>query len=55
LTLKKKLAAQALGKLKYFLGIEVAYSTKAIFISQRKFVLDLFKETCKLGLLMSSY
>jgi len=38
-----------LGKLKYFLGIEVAYSRQGIFISQRKYILDLFKETGKLG------
>ena len=34
-----------LGKLKYFLGIEVAYSKKGIFISQQKYVTDLLKET----------
>ncbi|RDY11984.1 putative mitochondrial protein, partial [Mucuna pruriens] len=53
LTLKEKLATQfeikELGKLKYFLGIEVAYSKQGIFISQMKYVLDLFKETRKLG------
>ncbi|RDX60598.1 hypothetical protein CR513_61247, partial [Mucuna pruriens] len=53
LNLKEKLATQfemkELGKLKYFLGIEVAYSKQGIFISQRKYVLDLFKETEKLG------
>jgi len=47
--LKEKLAAQFemkdLGKLKYFLGIEVAYSKKGIFISQQKYVIDLLKET----------
>jgi len=35
-----------LGKLKYFPGIEVAYSKKGIFISQRQYVIDLLKETC---------
>ncbi|RDX98200.1 hypothetical protein CR513_18909, partial [Mucuna pruriens] len=53
LTLKEKLAIQfemkELGKLKYFLGIEVAYSKQGIFIFQRKYVLDLLKETGKLG------
>ena len=34
-----------LGKLKYFLGIKVARSNKGIFLSQRKYVLDLLKET----------
>lgn len=44
---RKELAAQFemknLGKLKYFLGVEVAYSKQGIFISQRKYVLDLLK------------
>ncbi|KAM2246579.1 hypothetical protein COP2_007815 [Malus domestica] len=41
-----------LGKLKYFLGIEVTQSKHGIFLSQRKYVLDLLAETgmldCKL-------
>ena len=37
-----------LGGLKYFLGIEVARSQKGIFLSQRKYVLDLLS---KVGLL----
>ncbi|RDX94047.1 Copia protein, partial [Mucuna pruriens] len=53
LTLKEKLATQfemkELGKPKYFLGIKVAYSKQGIFISQRKYILDLLKETGKLG------
>ncbi|RDY01436.1 hypothetical protein CR513_15229, partial [Mucuna pruriens] len=53
LTLKEKLATKfemkELGKLKYFLEIEVAYSKQGIFISQMKNVLDLLKETGKLG------
>ncbi|RDY04056.1 putative mitochondrial protein, partial [Mucuna pruriens] len=53
LTLKEKLTTQfemkELGKLKYFLGIEVVYYKQGIFISQRKYVLDLLKETGKLG------
>ncbi|RDY14844.1 putative mitochondrial protein, partial [Mucuna pruriens] len=36
-----------LGKLKYFLGIKVAYSKQGI--SQRKYVLNLLKEIEKLG------
>lgn len=38
-----------LGKLQYFLGIEIARSKQGIFISQRKYVLDLLRETGKLG------
>jgi Reverse transcriptase (RNA-dependent DNA polymerase) len=38
-----------LGKLKYFLGIKIVHSQKGLFISQRKYVLDLLKETGKLG------
>ena len=38
-----------LGKLKYFLGIEVVYSTQGIFISQQKYVIDLLIETGKIG------
>ena len=38
-----------LGKLKYFLGIEVAYSTQRIFISQQKYVIDLLAKTGKIG------
>ncbi|KAM0963722.1 hypothetical protein ACFX1Q_023649 [Malus domestica] len=38
-----------LGDLKYFLGVEVARSSRGIFLSQRKYVLDLLKETCILG------
>jgi len=33
-----------LGGLKYFLGIEVARSEQGIFLSQRKYVLDLLSE-----------
>ena len=38
-----------LGILKYFLGIEVAYSKVDIFLSQRKYILDLLHETGLLG------
>ncbi|RVW30369.1 Retrovirus-related Pol polyprotein from transposon TNT 1-94 [Vitis vinifera] len=49
---KQRLATEfeikELGKLKYFLGIEVAYSTQGIFISQQKYVTDLLAETGKI-------
>jgi Reverse transcriptase (RNA-dependent DNA polymerase) len=47
--LKQKFDIKDLGKLKYFLGIEIAHSLKGLFISQRKYTLDLLKETEKLG------
>ena len=47
--LKKKLSGEFdmkdLGNLKYFLGIEVLRSKRGIFISQRKYILDLLAET----------
>ncbi|KAG6506754.1 hypothetical protein ZIOFF_032083 [Zingiber officinale] len=51
--LKSKLTSEFeiknLRSLKYFLGIEVARSKKGIYVCQRKYVLDLLKETGKLG------
>ncbi|KAL5812189.1 hypothetical protein ACOSQ3_027139 [Xanthoceras sorbifolium] len=38
-----------LGMLKYLLGVEVTRSKNGIFLSQRKYVLDLLTETGKLG------
>ena len=35
--------------MKYFLGIEVAYSTQGIFISEHKYVTNLLAETWKIG------
>ncbi|KAK2968523.1 hypothetical protein RJ640_022768 [Escallonia rubra] len=47
--LTKEFEIKDLGKLKYFLGMEVARSNKGISISQRKYTLDLLKETGMLG------
>ncbi|RVX01807.1 Retrovirus-related Pol polyprotein from transposon TNT 1-94 [Vitis vinifera] len=42
-----KFHTKDLGELKYFLGIEVSRSKKRMFLSERKYVLDLLKETGK--------
>ena len=41
--------------LRYFLGIEVMQSKHGIFLSQRKYVLDLLSETGKLGVKPCSF
>lgn len=43
--LDKKLSIKDLGVLKYFLGIEVTRTKTGIVLSQRKYVLDILKET----------
>ncbi|XP_028794065.1 uncharacterized protein LOC114749688 [Neltuma alba] len=51
--LKQRLAAEFeikdLGNLRYFLGLEIARSPKGISVSQRKYTMDLLKETGLLG------
>lgn len=47
--LQSEFKVKDLGKLQYFLGIEIARSKDGIFISQRKYILDLLQETGKLG------
>ncbi|KAK8919208.1 hypothetical protein KSP39_PZI021074 [Platanthera zijinensis] len=47
--LSREFEVKDLGKLRYFLGIEVARSQQGIFISQRKYTLDLLEETGMLG------
>jgi len=53
LSIQRHLASEfgmkQLGDLKYFLGIEVARSKHGIFLSQRKYALDLLAETRMLG------
>lgn len=38
-----------LGKLRFFLGMEIARSREGIFVSQRKYILDLLKDTGLMG------
>ena len=40
--LKVEFDIKDLGQLKYYLEIELAYLTKDLFISQRKYTIDLF-------------
>ncbi|CAL9097973.1 unnamed protein product, partial [Musa textilis] len=42
--LAKEFEIKDLGHLKYFLGIEITRSKNEIFVSQRKYTLDLLKE-----------
>jgi hypothetical protein len=46
--LRDKFDVKDLGYLKYFLRIEVVFSKKGLFLSQRKYILDLLKETGKI-------
>jgi hypothetical protein len=48
LQLSSEFEMKDLGKLKCFLGIEVARGSESIMLCQRKYVLDLLAETCML-------
>ena len=52
--LQSQFHTKDLGMLRYFLGIEVMRSKHGIFLSQRKYVLNLLSETGKLGVKSSS-
>ncbi|XP_073220698.1 uncharacterized protein [Cicer arietinum] len=47
--LSNKFQTKDLGKLRYFLDIEVAQSKDGLVISQRKYAMDIFEETCLLN------
>ncbi|KAL9273608.1 Retrovirus-related Pol polyprotein from transposon RE1-like protein [Drosera capensis] len=47
--IRSKFGIKDLGKLKYFLGIEVPRSRTGLFLSQRKYTLDVLKEAATLG------
>ncbi|WZZ36046.1 hypothetical protein YC2023_019447 [Brassica napus] len=47
--LKSTFDIKDLGELKYFLGIEICRSKEGLFLSQRKYTLDLLNEAGKLG------
>ena len=47
--LKSVFEIKDLGEMKYFLGIEICRSKEGLFMSQRKYTLDLLKDAGKLG------
>ncbi|GJV39047.1 putative RNA-directed DNA polymerase [Tanacetum coccineum] len=53
--LDKEFSVKDLGPLKYFLGIEVAKTSDGLVLSQRKYTLDILKDSGKLGCKPSSF
>ncbi|KAI3692000.1 hypothetical protein L6452_31805 [Arctium lappa] len=51
----KEFSVKDLGPLKYFLGIEVAKTSDGLVLSQRKYTLDILKDSGKLGCKPSSF
>ena len=49
LKLAKEFKIKDLDSLRFFFGIEVARSKKGIYVSQRKYILDLLNEVGMLG------
>jgi hypothetical protein len=39
--MQRQFSIKDLGKLKYFLGIEMATSSKGVFLNQQKYILDM--------------
>ena len=42
--LQRQLSIKNLGKMKYFLGIEMATSSKGVFLNQRKYILNMLQD-----------
>ncbi|GJZ87017.1 putative RNA-directed DNA polymerase [Tanacetum coccineum] len=53
--LDKEFSVKDLGPLKYFLRIEVAKTGDGLVLSQRKYILDILKDSRKLGCKLSSF
>ncbi|XP_022003740.1 uncharacterized mitochondrial protein AtMg00810-like [Helianthus annuus] len=53
--LDKQFSIKDLGRLKYFLGIEVAKTSEGLVLSQRKFTLDILEDSGMMGCRPSSF
>lgn len=54
-SLLRQFRIKDLGNLKYFFGIEVSRSQKGIFMSQRKFALDILQDAGLLGARLETF